>query len=66
MSETPQEPVNIRAVEPEKLALMLSNALRKKVLESDVRRVIEDGRLASEDGKVDLIKYAAFLAREVS
>jgi hypothetical protein len=65
MPETPPGPIDIRAIEPERLALLLSNSLRKKVTESDVRLVIEEGRLADADGKVDLIKYAAFLAMEV-
>jgi hypothetical protein len=66
MPDKPQDPIDIRSIEPEKLALMLSNALRKKVSESDVRRVIEEGNLADENGAVDLIKYAAYLAKEVS
>lgn len=49
---------------PETLALLLSNAGQRLVMEQQVREIAEAGKILSVDGTINLIQYTAFLAKE--
>ncbi|MDR1493062.1 MAG: hypothetical protein LBT05_10115 [Planctomycetaceae bacterium] len=46
------------------LALLLTNAGRRRVTEEQVRQIAEAGNLLSSSETINLIQYAAFLAAE--
>ena len=52
------------ALTPETLALLLTNAGKRLITEQQVRAVAEAGDLLSPGGTINLIQYAAFLAKE--
>ena len=49
---------------PDTLALLLSNAGQRRITEEQVRQIAEAGDLLSVDRTVNLVQYAAFLAKE--
>ena len=62
----PPKPLDIRAMSPEQLAVALSNSLRRKIEQEQVKQVAAAGNLLKPDGTIDLIDYAAYLASKVS
>ena len=64
MSEPTQ--LKISALTPKELAHVLAKASNRAITEEQVREVAEAGNLISHDGTIHLIKFAAFLAREVT
>lgn len=51
---------------PEQAAKILSAAYRRKITEEEVTRIARKGNLVSADGTIHLIRYGAFLAKEVT
>lgn len=49
---------------PDTLALLLSNAGQRRISEEQVRQIVEAGDLLAVDGTVNIVQYAAFLAKE--
>ncbi len=58
------EKIDPGALTPETLALLLTNAGKRLITEEQVRIVAEMGDLISPNGTINLIQYAAFLAKE--
>ncbi len=58
------EKIDPGALTPETLALLLTNAGKRLITEEQVRIVAETGDLLSPNGTINLIQYAAFLAKE--
>ncbi len=58
------EKIDPGALMPETLALLLTNAGKRLITEEQVRIVAEMGDLISPNGTINLIQYAAFLAKE--
>lgn len=48
------------------LAQLLSNALRRKITEQQVRQIAETSGICQPDGSINLIEYTAVLVSEVS
>ena len=64
MSKDTKKPLEITAMKPSDLAVVLSNAFRRKVTEGQVLKIAEAGNLLSADGTINLIHYTAYLAGE--
>jgi len=60
----PTNKLNPAAISPETLALLLTNAGQRLVTEEQVRIIAEAGDLLSEHDTINIVKYAAYLARE--
>ena len=60
----PTNKLNPAAISPETLALLLTNAGQRLVTEEQVRIIAEAGDLLSENETINIICYAAYLARE--
>ncbi|MBN2296640.1 MAG: hypothetical protein JXM70_29700 [Pirellulales bacterium] len=54
----------ITAMQPSDLAVVLSNAYRRKVTEEQVLEIAKAGNLLAADGTINLIHYTAYLAGE--
>jgi len=65
MPKDTKKPLEITALKPSDLAVVLSNAFRRKVTEEQVLEIAEAGNLLSADGTINLIHYTAYLAEEV-
>jgi hypothetical protein len=59
------ETLDWKAVTPEQLAGILSQAYRRRISEELVREIAEKGDLLAEDGTLNVVQYAAYLAGEV-
>ena len=57
--------MNPHALSVEELARLLANAGKKAVTPEQIRSDLEDGAPVGSDGRIDLLHYAAWLAREV-
>ena len=66
MQKDTKKPLDITAMKPSDLAVVLSNSFRRKVTEEQVIEIAEAGNLLSPDGTINLIHYAAYLAGEVT
>ena len=66
MSNGSNSPLDITAIRPADLAVVLSSAYRRKITEQQVREVAQAGNLLRGDGTINLIAYTAFLAGEVT
>ncbi len=66
MSNESKKPLEITALKPADLAVVLSSAYRRKITEEQVLAVAEAGNLLGADGTINLIAYTAFLAQETS
>jgi len=66
MPKDTKKPLEITAIKPSDLAVVLSNVFRRKVTEGQVLEIAEAGNLLSADGTINLIHYTAYLAGEVS
>ena len=51
---------------PEQVAKILSAAYRRNITEEEVTRIARKGNLVSSDGTIHLIRYGAYLAKEVT
>ena len=60
------EPIKITALTAEELATLLSRASRKGISGQDVLAIATTAGIVSADGTINLIEYAAFLAKEIS
>ena len=65
MSNGLKTPLDVTAMKPSDLAAVLSGAYRRKITEEQVREVAKAGDLLSAEGTISLIRYTAFLAKEV-
>ncbi len=65
MSNGLKKPLEITAMKPSDLAVVLSSAFRRKITEEQVLAVAKVGNLLSGDGTINLLQYTAFLAKEV-
>lgn len=61
-----EKPVKITALNPEELALILSRAGRKTISGQDVLAIARKAGILSASGTINLIEYAAYLAKEVT
>jgi len=66
MVEQSKNPVTLTALPVADLAKILASAYGRKITEEQVREVAETGGLIRADGTVNLIQYAAFLAKEIT
>jgi hypothetical protein len=57
--------LNVQALSVEDLARLLAVAGRKVVTPEQIRADLEDGAPVGPDGRIHLLHYAAWLAREV-
>ncbi|MEA1950733.1 MAG: hypothetical protein U9N87_05080 [Planctomycetota bacterium] len=64
MSKETKKPLEITAMWPSDLAVVLSNSFRQKVTEEQVLTIAEAGNLLATDGTINLIHYTAYLAGE--
>ena len=60
------EPIKITALTAEELATLLSRASRKAISGQDVLAIATTAGIVSAAGTINLIEYAAFLAKETS
>ncbi len=54
------------ALSPGDLATLLSQALKRPIPEEHIREIAEAGKLLSEDERINLVEYTAYLAGGVS
>jgi len=66
MVEQSKNPLALTALPVADLAKILASAYGRRIIEEQVREVAERGELVRADGTVNLIQYAAFLAKEVT
>jgi len=66
MGEQSNEGLNISALSVPDAAKILASAYGRQVTEAQVREVAEDGDLIRADGTINLIQFAAFLAKAVT
>ena len=59
-------PLNPQALSVGDLARVLTASGRKVVTAEMVRKCLADGAATNADGTISLVKFAAFLAREVT
>jgi len=59
-----EKPIKITALTAEELALVLSRASRKSISGQDVLAIARTAGIVSAAGTINLIEFAAFLARE--
>ena len=66
--DNPAEPgrINLNALSIEELAQVISAAGKKKVTAEQVQADVDAGAPCGQDGRIDLLRYAAWLAREVN
>ena len=60
------ESLKITALTPAQAAKILATAHKRRIVEEQVRRVVEEARLLRADGTFSLIEYVAYLAGEVT
>ena len=60
------KPITITALTPEELARLLSQASRRAISRQDVLAISEMAGILSANGTINLIEYAAYLAKEVA
>ncbi len=58
------KPIKITTLMPEELALLLSRSSRRTISGQDVLEIAETAGIVSATGTINLIEFAAFLARE--
>ncbi len=58
--------LKLTALEPGKLAELLTRSGIRKVSEQDVLEIAEIGEFLSEDNTINLVEFTAFLVREVA
>ena len=61
-----EKPIKITALTAEELALILSRASRKNISGQDVLAIATTAGIVSKSGTINLIEYAAFLAKETT
>jgi len=66
MVEQSKNPLALTALPVADLAKILASAYGRRITEEQVREVAERGGLIRADGTVNLIQYAAFLAKEIT
>jgi len=66
MVEQPKHPLALTALPAADLAKILASAYGRRITEEQVREVAVRGGLVRADGTVNLIQYAAFLAKEMT
>ena len=58
------KPIKITSLTPEELALVLSRASRRSISGQDVLAIARTAGMMSASGTINLIEFAAFLAKE--
>ena len=66
MSNQPNEGLNISALSVSDAAKILASAYGRRISEQQVREAAEDGDLIRADDTINLIQFAAFLAKAVT
>ena len=60
------ESLKITALTPAQAAKILAAAHKRRIVEEQVRQVVEEAQLLRADGTFSLIEYVAYLAGEVT
>lgn len=60
------KPIKLTALTPEELSVLLSRASRKTISGQDVLAIARTAGIVADNGTINLLAFAAFLAKEVS
>lgn len=60
------KPIKITALTADELATLLNRASRSNLSGQDVLAIARTAGIVGDDGRINLLKYTAFLVREVA